>query len=103
MAQNGLKIARACKRAVDPTRRCTQNVETATPASADRCVVACMYQKVARWMSDMPCPPLSDLGSALERLGGDVLIPGGMAIFLWDLDRTVATTKVHVHYSSSES
>lgn len=79
------------------------DLETATPASADLCVGACMYQKVARWVSGLPCPLLSDLGSALERLGGDVLIPDRMAIFLWDLEHTAATTKVHVHYSSSES
>lgn len=58
----------------------SENVEMATPASADLCVVACMYQKVARWVSDVPCPPRSDLGSPLKWLGGDVLIPGRMEI-----------------------
>jgi hypothetical protein len=62
-----------------------------------------MYQKAARWVSDLPCLLLSDLGLALERLGGDVLFPGRMAIFLWDLDHTAATIKVHVHCSSSKT
>lgn len=85
LVQDELKMPRACEQVVDlltrrGIRECQSGVLQSQPAVVDAWQSVC-----ARWwVSGILCSRLSDLRSARERLGGNVLFPGRMAVLPLD-------------------